>query len=627
MPVLIALTIRAIIQAAVTIGILSIAEKVILPLVNAAIAKTIELFGVSEEDAQAFVANGVIGFAEEVGILALTLRTKLPVKVSERLGFTSKGFNKRPVSAAGAKKLPTTASTPKVGAKPSAADATEVAQQVAKTRGISFDTVSKAASIIVATLGVPVGVGLLITNTIDFGAWNSSAYQQSFQKFLSFFGLEPDKDARAPRTTSKETFDKVYNALRLEGATTIRDPYKDQILQFSRDNLLDLTDKLAAGILVESGQVLTKTLLAAILPLISFGAAKPAPTVAAPAPTVAERPSVPSVRVFSGVVSSGVIGSTATFTPRPDDLIENAAEITEAAFNNLAPFIAALPARMSYEIKVVPSIKTASGFTQRGTAQRVVSGYNRDGSPKYRTVVNKFAIMDIYVRTDRGSQTKITTIVLGPVDSVKFQGANVDLGAVAVDVQKNITTAPETPQAIPKTIPAPIIPIPATGVFQSKNPPFFGTLYKLINGSRVAWSPFPELYTQEERDKLSQDPGKFAQNEQKLKERGVITSDIVTVPFIADRQPGETGPERAATSFAEFFGMAAQVAQPTPESPRTGVQATTLFEYYKAHEQPLPSVAERAKLYEQLGLGKEAYYTGTAEQNTKLLAALQGAPL
>ena len=232
--------------------------------------------------------------------------------------------------------------------------------------------------------------------------------------------------------------------------------------------------------------------------------------------------------------------------------------------------------------------------------------------------------MNIFVRTDKGTQSKITTIVLGPVDSVRFQAANVDMTAVASSVQQNIVAPTSAPTSTPTPTVAPIVPIPARGVFMSPNEPFFGTIYKLVNGSRVGYGPFPDLYTQEERNRLSQDPGKFGQNEQKLKDRGVITSDIVKVPYIADRQPGETGPERFVSTFAEFFGATPTVAIPTPEEPKQAPQASTLFEYYKAHGQSLPGVEERSKLYEQLGLGQAAYYTGTAEQNTKLLAALQG---
>ncbi|MCR4307639.1 MAG: hypothetical protein NUV80_03690 [Candidatus Berkelbacteria bacterium] len=46
---------------------------------------------------------------------------------------------------------------------------------------------------------------------------------------------------------------------------------------------------------------------------------------------------------------------------------------------------------------------------------------------------------------------------------------------------------------------------------------------------------------------------------------------------------------------------------------------TTLYDYYKAQGKPLPSVAERAPLAAQYGITN---YTGTAEQNSSLLAKL-----
>lgn len=627
MPVLIALAIRSIIQMVVTLGIITFAEKTILPMVNNAIAKVIELFGVSEEDAQAFVSNGVIAFAEEVGIGVLTLRAKLPTKVAERLGFTSKGWAKRSYSKAGETKLPKVVSAPKVGAKPTTADATEIAQQVAKTRGLSFDLVSKAASIIVATLGVPVGVGLLITNTIDFGAWNSSAYQSSFQRFLSIFGLEPDKDARSPRTTSKETFDKVFNALKLDGATTLRDPYKDTILPFTRDNLLDLVDKLAASILVESGEVKTKVLLAAVLPLVAFAGKAPivtAPTVTAP--TVTAR-IVPQVRVVSGIVSQGIIGSTATFTPRQDDLIENESELTEAAHNNIAPFIAALGKRLSYEIKLVPSVKTADGFTQRGTAQRIISGYNRDGSPKYRTVVNRFAVANIYMRTERGTQSKIATLILGPVDSARFQTAGVNITAVATSIQQNIITQAEEISA-PQTT--------RTATNREKMTRYGISLYKNEEGRTVYYERggfafiggvgeitdpqnIPTTLGISTED-IPQLPGK---TQDELIKAGLIDFARSKRNYTAKELAGHLE-EYVKNEFPEKQILEIIEEKPTPQTP---AGARNLYEYYKAHEQPLPSVEERSKLYEQLGLGQSGYYTGTAEQNTKLLAALQGARL
>lgn len=52
--------------------------------------------------------------------------------------------------------------------------------------------------------------------------------------------------------------------------------------------------------------------------------------------------------------------------------------------------------------------------------------------------------------------------------------------------------------------------------------------------------------------------------------------------------------------------------------------ATTLYSYYTSQGKALPSISERAKTYESLGLGKANTYTGTAAQNTSLLGKLQG---
>lgn len=50
---------------------------------------------------------------------------------------------------------------------------------------------------------------------------------------------------------------------------------------------------------------------------------------------------------------------------------------------------------------------------------------------------------------------------------------------------------------------------------------------------------------------------------------------------------------------------------------------TNLFEYYKQQGESLPSIQERSKLYENLGLGSAKAYSGSAFQNKKLLDALQ----
>ena len=53
-----------------------------------------------------------------------------------------------------------------------------------------------------------------------------------------------------------------------------------------------------------------------------------------------------------------------------------------------------------------------------------------------------------------------------------------------------------------------------------------------------------------------------------------------------------------------------------------GGGANTLFEFYKANKSKLPPIEERAKVWEQMGLGGAEDYLGTFYQNIKLLQAL-----
>lgn len=58
----------------------------------------------------------------------------------------------------------------------------------------------------------------------------------------------------------------------------------------------------------------------------------------------------------------------------------------------------------------------------------------------------------------------------------------------------------------------------------------------------------------------------------------------------------------------------------------SNMRASTLYEYYTSLGMPLPTIEERSYLYEALGLGAASSYTGSADQNTRLLSILQGEP-
>ena len=51
--------------------------------------------------------------------------------------------------------------------------------------------------------------------------------------------------------------------------------------------------------------------------------------------------------------------------------------------------------------------------------------------------------------------------------------------------------------------------------------------------------------------------------------------------------------------------------------------ANNLYDFYASFGKSVPKLSERAKMWEKFGLGKSSEYSGTAEQNAKLLAALK----
>ena len=226
MPAIVAIAIRYVIMAAIQLGIWSIAEKFIIPMLNKAIVEVAEAFGVDEDEAEAIVANEFIQYAESIGIFALTLRSKLPIKVAERLGFTTKGFSLRKLkpatqvkagSAVGSSKIP-------VAATPEVIETT--AKQISQARQVDVQSVSSFIKRI-----MPTGTNILISlalaaNVLDFAAWPGSAFQNTFKSLFAILGLKADEPMPTSKVLSKDVWDKVYNTYRTAGVHSIKDPYK-----------------------------------------------------------------------------------------------------------------------------------------------------------------------------------------------------------------------------------------------------------------------------------------------------------------------------------------------------------------------------------------------------------------
>ena len=370
--------------------------------------------------------------------------------------------------------------------------------------------------------------------------------------------------------------------------------------------------------------------------------------------------SPPQTKVFTGVVSAGVLGGGLSFTPRTAGIIENISDLQSAVQNNLAPYLAALPSFITYDIKITAHIINEDGVTQRGTAQRIIKGYTKKGLPEYKTVINKFAVVDLFIKTDKGTRTKIKTINLGATDAAMFQPTDSDLSSLSDTVQNTIHTTNtdniDTVISNTPTTEATTTDIPAsTPTVQTVNPAASNFLGKAVfyrttvNGEDVfvpsSWGGnAPYGYTQiTEADFIAG-----------------LQSQKKEIPIDLQNHTGMFAPNWVDSSFSKFQAYAPTPSEeyytqayfnnlpakeqarlkalypsynfqfdqtPTTVTPsyttKLGAGATTLFDWYTANNKTFPSLSERGKLYESYGLGPATLYVGSAEQNTQLLAKLK----
>lgn len=710
MPVLVAIAIRYIIMAAVQLGLWTLLEKYGIPLLNGAIEAIMKAFGVSEEVAKDIMANKVLLAFEEVGIFAVTLKTKLPIKVAELLGFTSKGFVLRKLSPTIAAKVETTALSATQKVVTTTADVESIAVLVAKGGKANVTAVKSLFGQLTGALGLTALWYLALINTIDFANWQG-AYQKTFQKIFTFLGFPPDTPMPKANTLSAETWKRIYSTIETLDPVGINDPFSDIDRPYSRANLASFIDKMSANIVKNGGQATYKNVIGLVLPMIQLRG-QPDLTkmdklnfdTIFSASTGSSTKATSNVvsKVFTGIVSQGVVQPGLTFEARQDDLIEDIAELKAAASNNLAPFLQALPGKVIYEVKIVSSITTKEGFIQRGTTQKIQTGTTTTGQPKYKTVTNKFATLVLYILNDKRTRTKISTIVLGPVDSARFQVQQGDLAQIETELPKLVTTSDISEiTGIVSSTPVTTVSPQAEAIPEKKTPRLGETRYyhqtiggtdeyitrawggnvfygdtpvtkeEYIKGLTAQLERVKEVLTRYTRDSggiVTPKPGANAydlftirgfpnektENEWKQKLNDAINNVGIFAP---DYNSGEYAKFQTYAPVPmeqyyskEFFSslpsnrqaqlralypnynfeldttpvVSANTTQSatTTTSFQTGVNATTLSEWYQALGQNLPSIEVRSKLYEKLGLGQASYYTGTAEQNTKLLKKL-----
>lgn len=602
MPLALALAIRTIVQLAVTMGVYTTAEAFIRAALPAMEKFLVRFFGFTEQEARNFLHDWMIDQALAFGLTVVALRKQMPSIVAERLGFTSKGFTKFGLS-------------------------TIVKEKIKKTIGKEAPALLTSGwgtwTPVVKIMSVITSIWML-TQSFEVFAYRPTF----FTNILSFFGL--GKVAEKILIPPKKP---LFSQREIESFAAA--------LHITPDEM-NLYLEAATDIVRSQAKLPTQANLLKVIREDLLGGA-----AAATEPELAAGTAVWTARApFAGLISQAALAAAVPFVPRQDDLIENADELVAAAKANEASFLASLPGRILREIKVVSSVITKDGLTLRGGQQQIIVGHYKDGTPRYRTITNKFAVADFFLLSERGARTKISRIIYGPVNSGTFKPDATQLSEIDTALRANLAAA--APQ-IAQTITAPEAAAPATAITGEQIPApatypvpiahieitprdyfveldaFFQEIF-YREGDRLVRSPhFEVLLTSTERQALPNNMAIVNEGIRRLEAAGIPIRSFRHKIFHTEIN-GRPAPITEAATFEDFFGSRAVIAPMTDATalPASALTATTLFAFYNAQNKPLPSVTQRGLIYEALGLGKTAYYTGTAEQNLKLLAKLQG---
>ena len=476
MPVVVASVLRYVLIAAVQIAAFAAAQKF---LENA--FDEIRNFLVSEgimsgAEADDSIAAEVLATAGALGANAYLIKSRLPLKIADKLRTTSAKASLSPSGkAVGGKVLTTAQGTTWLG---------KFGQNWVKKLALSF------------AVSIP-WIPSLIQNFLDQGTFNAKSANASMRALGlgGIFQWPETTGILQPGTYTASEFIELFTQLSVAGAVGIDAKYIQQTQLWTQQNLAELINYLI-GAAILRGEKSDKTAITKLLNQYIIYR-KPDGTTSAVAPrppTVgggqAAATTAPQIQVYTGVVVSGMLGTPSEFVSRPDDMIQNISELKSAAKINLAAFTQSLPGRFYYEVAIVNSIKTQAGFTQKGSAVRIVSSYNKDGTPRYKTVYNKFAVMKVGVTAPNGKDILLSTITLGPVNVVEFQPTQNDLEHIAGTLSSELFTSNiedikqiNSPSAVAvNNQPVSPPPLPETPPVATQPVPTLNTKYKVSTG-------------------------------------------------------------------------------------------------------------------------------------------------
>lgn len=601
--------------------------------------------GMTDEEVDDTLRNEIIDAVALIGVTVGALKTKIPIRLADKLGLKVKT----------SKAVQTLATKAKVEAAKSAG------------KGLSQSLLKKFLVGLVGSFGVSL---VWLPNLVQqFGDQATFAPEAANDYYESLFGVRPFKDRsiyESPPPFGKGEFTDYAASLETQGITGINDPYKFQSLVYSRQNLAELIFGVY-GDYVSQGQKLTVTKMIPLLPQYLVFKNRVAPILQNKSEPVRAPVEVEPKKIFVGTIDRGTLAEPSQFEARPDDLITDESDLEATLRDNLGLFLQSAVTRFSYDTKIVSSITTKDGFTISGQAVRVQSGSYADGRPKYKTVINKFAVADVYYNKDTGTRTKVGRIVLGPTDSINYQPSKQDLDDLDFKIRdsgfttslKQVTqvqqgtksTALSTPEPQPVAsvtfTKAPTAALQRFFAYRDNSGLFPPDQLGVDTGKRLyviqnLQSPGAGIWeTPAEYLKAHAEGKHYILTKQRLKERYGIEYDDLPGKNPADLRdtalragydreigfdPGfgrTENPIYNAQSVSELISLAADATGTRAPGVGPACEAENLRDFFEARGEALPSIEVRGVLYEQYDLGKRTFYTGTGAQNVKLLNKLK----
>lgn len=611
--------IMALVQVAISVGLYSALEALLYKIEELIRSH----YEISEDESWILTGNMFAEALLFVGASAVTMRTKLPVTLARKLGFSGNAITKRQISPATAQKMA----------------AIDMKKAIPATKTI-WEFLSSGQKLFWVFIAVPLFLQQ-IGDQFIFQPDRATA----FWKAITGYDFKPvSTDSTRLSTFTAKEWREFITGLQQAGVTGLRDETRGTTLTFNERNAAALLVRLSGQAALKGENLTPKKAKEAIAPYlvrngivdetkvqqVIKGSSTGAGAGAASSQTVAQQVKIQAREVLP-------------FEPRDNDIIESEEELRQAAHNNLSAFLSALGGRIACEIRTVQNIKLRDGNVVYGTNVTVSNGTDSKGNPRTKIVRSKFAVLDVYVLDENGKRLKVQTITLGPTDAANYNPSTADLADVGDTLntqqvisatvrsenmaQLVIETTPQNPLGDAQN--APDVPtITQTPVIERDylvNGDGFYDAVRFRVGDTIFETTFVnDMLSEEEKLKLGNYGKMIEEVQRRLLNMGIDVNKFARDTFFWEYQG------RAATMkrvpWQQFFFERLPGESGAASSPVTtvkGSDARSLSEWYTANGQTLPSIAARGVVYESYGLGSAKLYTGTAEQNTKLLAALK----